>query len=246
MATTLIDQSDVQRAGLGAPEREQGKTAIFELELFDGATRQFHSEEDVRDAILQGEVPKEVLIRKVGASNGEETTTVEIWAKSKPKLKALYAPVWALTMRGALVGLLVVAALKSLDTLVGLFAVNPGAAIVWLLLGAGMVSPKWKLQFIAGALYLSFQSGISFGLLWGAWMGVFAFSAVFGISAGMAVGTIMGFLRYDRLPKAPDAANEGSKPLVFGFAVPLMAFVIAVGLYFQVFIPAALKFVSQR
>ena len=246
MATTFIDPTDTQSAGISAPQLEQGQPALFEVEFSDGATRQFHAEEGVRGAILQGEVPKTALIRKVGASAPDQTTTVEIWAKSKPKLKALYAPVWALTMKGAFVGLIVVGTLKSLDTLIGLLAVNPGAAIVWLLLGAGLISPKWKLQLMAGALYLSFQSGINFSLLWGAWMGVLTFTAVFGVSAGMAAGTLIGFLRLKNLPKAPDAANEGRKPLIFGFALPLAAFAVAATLYFQVLMPAALKLISQR
>jgi len=245
MATTFIDRTDTQSAGISAQQLEKGQPAVFEVEFSTGTTRQFQSEEGVRDAILLGEVSRTSLIRKVGASVSDQATTVEIWAKSKPKLRALYAPVWALTMKGALVGLIVVGALKSLDTLIGLFAVNPGAAIVWLLLGAGLISPKWKLQLMAGALYLSFQSGVSFSLLWGAWLGVFAFAAVFGTSAGMAVGTIIGFQRLNRLPKAPDA-REGRRPLVLGLAIPLTAFAVAATVYFQVLMPAVLKLVSRQ
>lgn len=77
-------------------------------------------------------------------------------------------------------------------------------------------------------------------------MGVMIFGAVFGVSAGMAVGTLVGYLRVGRLPKAPDAEREGRKPLVMGFAIPLATFVIAVTIYFQVLMATALKLLSQR
>lgn len=245
MATTMIDLTDTHGAEVGAPAVEFEQTAGFEIEFSDGATLRFHTEEDVRDAILRGDVPRGAHIHRLGAADGARPTTVEVWAKSSPRVKALYASVWAVTGKGALVGLCVVGALKALDTLIGIAAVNPGAAFIWLLLGAGLISPKWKLQLMGAALFLSFKSGVSWSLLLGAWAGVMAFAAVFGVSAGMAVGTVVGFLRARGLHKARDAEREGLKPLVWGFVTPLAVFAVAAVSYVQVVLPAALKAVSQ-
>jgi hypothetical protein len=74
----------------------------------------------------------------------------------------------------------------------------------------------------------------------GAWFGVAIFAAVFGVSAGMPVGTVVGLLRAKSGPTAPDAAPEGSKPLIWGLAVPLAVFLIVAVLYVQVIMPAML------
>lgn len=98
MATTLIEPNSTHSAEIGARPVKPGQTTSFEIELSGGATRQFQSAEDIRDAILRGEVPKGTLIRKVGVSAGAQPATVENWARSSARFKALYAPVWSMTM----------------------------------------------------------------------------------------------------------------------------------------------------
>jgi hypothetical protein len=154
-------------------------------------------------------------------------------------------PIWHLSLKGAFVGVCVVGALKALDTLVALASVNDAAALLWLLIGAAIFSPKWKMQLMGASLFAGIKSGVSMTALWGAWMGVGIFAAVFGVTAGMAIGTIVGLVRSNSHAQAPDAAGEGSKPVVWGLMVPLALFVLAVIGYVQVFVPAFLKMIEQ-
>jgi hypothetical protein len=244
MATTILSHPDTQSAEVGVPTHATKSAAGFEIDFSGGVTRQFGSAEAVRAAILRGEVPKAAPIRALGASRNSKAIVVEDWARSNSRLRSIYAPVWSSSLKGAVVGLIVVGILKSLDSLVLLFSVNPPAAILWLLVGAGIFSPKWKAQFMAAALFASFKTGIPFMTLWGAWFGVAAFAAVFGISAGMPVGTIVGLLRAKNHPTAPDANSEGSKPVIWGLAVPLAVFVTAAVAYVQLIAPALLNVIK--
>jgi hypothetical protein len=238
MATTVLDHTGTKSAEIGVQTEKERPVFGFEVEFSEGVTRRFDSAEEIRAAILLGEVPKAAHIRALGASPGGKTAVVEEWAKSHAKLRSLYTPVWSLSLRGAFVGLIVVGVLKSLDTFALLFAVNPAAAILWLLIGVALFSPKWKLQLMVAVFVFGWNSGLNVTMLWGAWFGVAVFAAVFGITAGMPVGTIIGLLRARHLATAPDAAPEGSKPLIWGLAVPLAVFGAAAIAYVQIFMPA--------
>lgn len=244
MESTTLGLANAQSAGIGVQAPESNQSSGFEIEVPGRATRRFESAEAVREAILCGEIPRTASIRKMGGTSVGKPVAVDLWAKSNGKLRSLYTPVWSLTLKGAWIGFLVVAALKALDTLFLLFSVNPSAAILWLLIGAAMFSPKWKVQIIVAAFIVGSKAGINPFTLFGAWTGVLVFAAVFGISAGMAVGTIAGYLRAWGARTAPDAQGEGLKPVIWGLAVPGMAFLIAAVVYVQVLLPAALRLIQ--
>ena len=196
MATPVVQHPAAQTVETSStaqiPHKQAGvRTRGFEIELSDGVVRQFESAQGIKEAILRGEIPRTSLIRVAGTSQSK-ARTVELWARSNEKLRSLYGPVWSLSMKGALVGFIVVGVLKALDTLVTLGSISPPAAMLWLLIGAAIFSPKWKMQLMAAAIFFGFKSGMHTTVLWGAWFGVAAFAAVFGVSAGMPVGTIVG------------------------------------------------------
>jgi hypothetical protein len=141
----------------------------------------------------------------------------------------------------------VVAVLKALDTFVTLCRVSPPNAIFWVLMIAFFVSPKGKQQIgiFAAIVWFHSKGAINLSALFGAWFGVMAFAAVFGISAGMAVGTIVGFVRARGVATAPDALGEGSKPAIWGLTVPLTVFVVAAIAYFLVLMLAVIKMLQH-
>ena len=212
MATTILSHPDTQSAEVGVPTHATKSAAGFEIDFSGGVTRQFGSAEAVRAAILRGEVPKAAPIRALGASRNSKAIVVEDWARSNSRLRSIYAPVWSSSLKGAVVGLIVVGILKSLDSLVLLFSVNPPAAILWLLVGAGIFSPKWKAQFMAAALFASFKTGMPFMTLWGAWFGVAVFAAVFGISAGMPVGRLLACFARRTIRRRPMPRPKEANP----------------------------------
>jgi hypothetical protein len=247
MATTLTLRSpgstDMAAATAATPATAQAPESGFEIEMPGGATSRFASKEDIRAAILRGEIPRTARVRPLdatanaGAGDTIAWSTVEAWARSHATLRRLYTPVWALALKGAFVGVIGVAILKALDTLVALLAVNPGLAVLWLLVGAGIFSPKHTLHFMAASIFFSLKIGASLMSLWASWVGVGLFAVVFGATAGTAIGTAIGFLRSHDLERAPDATSDGRKPLLLGLALPSALFVAAAVAYVQVFVP---------
>jgi hypothetical protein len=215
----------------------------FEIEIAGGAIRRFQTADEVRSAILAGEVQRTANIRNLSAPAGAKPATVEAWAKSNDKLRPLYAPVWSVTLKGALYGAIAVFVLKALDTMILLFRINPLAGILWLLIGAFFFSPKWKIQiaFIAGFIWFQSHASVNIMALSGSWFGVLVFAAVFGISSGMAVGTLVGAVRARSMETAPDAPGEGFKPALWGFAVPAAVFLAAGYGYFAYLMPYLLS-----
>ena len=232
-------------AETGSVSKKPGSTPqpYFEIGLPDGEKRLFKTKREIRDAIVAGEVPRTATIGGTALPGAQQAQSVETWATAND-MQSLYRPVWSRTMKGALIGALVVAALKFIDTFVGIAILNPGAALLFVAVVAFLASPKWKPQIGFAGFMIWQQANLPFGAfntLLGAWFGVCVFAAVFGISSGMAVGTAVGYLRVSRIPKAPDAQPEGSRPAIWGLAVPLTFFVAAVVVYLEVILPAILK-----
>ena len=247
METLMLNSAITGNAESDVQKTEKNLIAGFEIEASEHTTRRFESIEAIRDAILRGEIPRTARLRKFdttekGTKSGEsEWTKLEVWAKSKTSIRRLYTPVWSLSLKGALIGFIAVGALKTLDTLAALLSINPLAAFLWLLVGAAIFSPKWKFHLMAASFFLVIKSGANLVALFGAWMGVSIFAAAFGATAGMVIGTIVGYLRAGSQEIAPDAVSEGSKPMIWGLAVPVVMFGLAIVGYIYVFIPAVLR-----
>ena len=237
----------------------------LEIQLPDGQVMNFATAEALREPILRGEIPRTSTVKVPPATStgnapagktaaSPKVQTLEAWAKSNQKLRPLYAPIWAMTLKGALWGIIAVAILKTLDTAVLFFRVNPPIALLWLWLGALMGSPKWKRQILMVGVIVLFVSrdSINFGALFsvvsslfGAWFGVMAFAAVFGAGAGMPIGTVVGAIRAPSAKCAPDRESEGTKPLIWGFLVPAAGFAGAAVLYLRVLMPYFIKNFSE-
>jgi len=242
----------------GKPEEKKQATGL-EVTLPNGEVLHFENAEALREPILEGKVPGSATLKVLtppAATAGAKTAkpakvlTVEKWAQSNEKLRSLYAPIWASTLKGAFWGFIVVGIIKVADTAFLFFRVNPSVALLWLWLGALMGSPKWKRQILMAGVVVLFvaRDSIDFGALFhviqtlfGAWFGVMVFAAVFGASAGMPVGTIVGAIRARNAQCAPDHRGEGTKPLIWGLIVPAVAFVVAAILYMRVLMPYFIK-----
>jgi hypothetical protein len=256
---------DPQAAGAPASSTAAAKPNTgLEIALPDGRVLEFANAEALRLPILRGELPRAATVKLLGASSGggqatksaapAKIRTLEEWAKSNEKLRPLYAPVWAVTLKGAVWGFIVVAILKTLDSTVMFFRINPLVGLLFLWLGALMGSPKWKKQILYAGIFLLFaaRNAIDFGALFGviqslfgAWFGVFVFAAVFGVGAGMPIGTVTGAIRARRARCAPDRQGEGMKPAIWGFAVPAIAFAGAAIVYWRIVMPYFIKEMSQ-
>lgn len=247
--TTLLKEgadqpSEASAAGKVLSENTAEKPVVqkIEVEFTPEKTRLYDSTDELRDAILRGEVNKTFKARMVQYDDGkpkpdENWRKVEKIALADAKLRSLYRPVWGYTLRflgyGALAGI----ALKSIDTTVTMFALNPEIGILWLLLiGAHILSVKWGPSIPlawGGLLLLSFGEGMPnlCFMFFAAGLSTALVGCIFGAPAGMIVGTVVGHLKRKRTPKAPDAGPEGAKPYLVGIILPLGALLVLIPIY---------------
>ena len=118
---------------------------VLEIRSPNGEERHFGGVAEIRAAILTGEVPRASTIGGTAIPKAKAGMTVEAWAKASDAMRPLYQPVWSHTLKGALYGGLIVAALKLVDTLIGIARVNGEAAFLFLIVMAFLCSPKYKL-----------------------------------------------------------------------------------------------------
>lgn len=269
-----VIRAELKRRGLPEPppahrpvemKRSAEPAAGLDIELPEGGVLHFADAQSMREPILRGDISRAAVVRSpasaaaTASAAGKPVTpakvrNVEEWAKSNETLCPPYAPIWAATLKGALWGFVVVAILKALDTSVLLFRANPAVWLLWLWVGALLVSQRWTKQILFVGVFVLFaaKNAINFGalfhvissLFWG-WFGVAVFAAAFGISAGMPIGTVVGAVRARRTQCAPDRQLEGTKPLIWGFAVPVVCFAGAAFVYQRFIVPYLVKELSQ-
>jgi hypothetical protein len=212
----------------------------YSVQLPGGEQRRFGTPDDLRDAILRGEIERSAVLAGAALPAAKTGLTVEQWATSNDRLRFLYQPIWFHTMKGALWGGLIVAGLKLIDTFVGIARINGEAALLFLIVMAFMFSPKYKPQIAIAGFLLFQQSHLKFAAIstfLGVPLGVGAFALVFGATAGMVLGTLVGYVRAPRLATAPDRVAEGARPALWGLAVPATVFTLGGLLYLRVLMP---------
>jgi hypothetical protein len=84
--------------------------------------------------------------------------------------------------------------------------------------------------------------GVALGV--GVFLGAVTAGVLIGGLAGMAVGMIVGYFRRGRLPRAPDAAAEGSRPLITGVLVPVVVVAVVITSYVVWVLPWLERFLS--
>jgi hypothetical protein len=220
---------------VGANETAPEQTGSIEVELPSGETRRFFPE-GLRAEILSGRLPRTLRARSLASKPGKNQTeppwgTVESVAASNKELRGIYRPVWDTVLLFAGYGAIAGIALKAIDTTVSLFAIDVGIGMAWLAFaffaGIGSADKKWGAWWI-GALAVSIWTGMNLFMTAGATALV---GALFGVPAGMMVGTIVGLAKSGRAVRAPDAEVEGSRPVLLGLAVPAVALAVLIPAY---------------
>ena len=228
----------------------------------------FETLSGVRTAILDGSISRSmtvVQIKEEGDSqsgedakseNAPQALTVDDVAAGSFELRSLYQPIWAHTMRGLWIGIVVGVSLWLAQLAITMFSVanNPiigGVIVVFLILIVqGVLSAKMNwvvsrilwgaIPFIIAMMIVNFGIGtvirnIGRGLTMQ--FGAVVAGALFGGLLGMMIGTIVGLIRKDKVQLAPDATDEGRDPLIKGLLIPSATFVVLVLLYVYLFVP---------
>jgi hypothetical protein len=233
-----------------------------------GGKRSFATEDEVRAAILAGTLSRSMQV----SQKAEPVTTTDTqspdpqvpqirasvgdFAGSSFALRSLYEPVWAHSIRGLWVGVVVGICFWLAQLAWTMFYIvdNPvigGVIIVYLLLIVRLVLPantNWVLSRIIWGtvptiiVILSVNYGIGTvfvnigrGLVMQ--FGAIVAGSLFGGLLGIMVGTLVGVARKNKIETAPDATDEGRGPIKKGLLIPALLFAVLVTLYVIVYIP---------
>jgi hypothetical protein len=112
-----------------------------------------------------------------------------------------------------------------------MFSVDARLGLAWLLAAAAFLIPKSRPNAIVFGFLMAWRLEVPILGLFVALVAVLLIGAVLGCPAGMAVGPVVGYVRAGRLPKAVDAAPEGSRPWLLGLLLPAAFLPIAVPFY---------------
>jgi ankyrin repeat protein len=218
----------------------KGNTELADLLLANGAL--------VNARANDGSLPMDVAFRSgsgrvqklLRAASGE--TSVGIWP-------------WV--MQGALWGAGIVGVLIALRTVYNLASLDFSALILWVLIPALIFGRDYRRKiaywgFAVWAMVVigNLTKGHSFdlarierlfvfelGASVGGWITIALFAAVFGVSSGMVVGSVVGYGRTRNTLTAPNAGGQAFKAFIFGFAVPLTFFLVTLYGYFKFVLP---------
>lgn len=211
---------------------------IAEVQHDDASITSYSDYTALRDDILSGKLARDEQARKVVYVNSVakpgKWTTVQKLVKSNFQTRCLYEPIMAHAMKGFTIGWVVGFFLKSLDSAVTYFTVNPTAGVLWIIfVGLILISMIPSLSKAnMGAMVVGFLAiYLGMGNLWLAAIavGIVAFLGV--APFGMAVGSVVGLIRKRHLPSAPDAKPEGSRAFLLSFVLPILWGAAFIALY---------------
>lgn len=217
------------------------QTPGIEICFPDAQRRNYINLDELREDIIHGRVKKDYKARSTVSVNDPENkepawSTVEKICETDFKLKVLFRPIWAHTMKGLEYGAIAGIILKALDTTILFFRINPGLGLAWLLIVGSLFSKaRWLPLPI---MIFASRFGIPVMSLLGAFFGTMITGFIFGGPFGMFAGTLAGHFRSKSLPRAVDAVPEGGKPYYIGL--------VAAGLFLGFLIPFYLFGLSPR
>ena len=181
--------------------------------------------EDIRNGNL-----KRGFRARIKGSKDPKWHTLEQVSKIDMKLQALYRPIHAYTMKFSVYGAIAGFVIKALDTTWLFFQIDTKLFLVWLIIVASLFAGKWWSWAPIAAIAISVASGIRANLFLSV-ITVMIVGGIFGAPAGMILGTIAGHFNKGKIPRSPDAVDEGAKPYLVGLLAPLIFLGIAFPLY---------------
>jgi hypothetical protein len=184
---------------------------------------------------LSHDAPLELHTKRQDGTWAQSVSTLEAYARQHFTLRVLYQPVWAHALEGLKWGALIGIGLKLLDTAAGIFAVNAGMGLLFLLTLAVCFIPRIGM---AGVLILSFLlMGNGMPNFFMVILGAAAAGAALACLPGMAIGGLIGLARRNQLPIVAGVAPEAAYVPLKAVALPLAGGVAILAFYFTVVSP---------
>ena len=274
-APVAEDKSDLSDTSESAVQEEQ-EEYLWLVRSSNGAIERFESEQDVKKAILDGKIQPGMQAKKISDKSNNAESDEEGWgrvdrtlAKSAFDVRVLFQPIWAHTIRGAGVGVIlgivlwlgswVYTMVSDLETFL-----SAGVVALFLITWAALLFPepvrshisgngrKFVLVGMAIFAYTFFSKTGQFGPIFselflgfqvqfGATIG----GAAAGVCPGMILGTLVGLVRKSRLTLSPHAAPEGFAPFIKCILLPSLSFAALTYLYIEFIGPWAMDLLSE-
>lgn len=230
---------------------QTANTLTIEVNGKSGETTTYANHNELKQAILNGELKRDLQARTVIQSKGVakpgKWRTLEKVASRNAITRYLYKPIWAYTLRGLMLGWIIGFLIKGADSAITYFSAGFLPGLLWTIFIAAIALsflPKLSmlmwLAFVAGFIAIVSNLG-------NLWFGAFAVAlvALLGVAPfGMAIGTIVGYNKKKKITTAPDAMPEGPKAYILGIILPVIVGAGFLVLYFVVLNPLMLGLVK--
>jgi hypothetical protein len=189
-----------------------------------------------RDALIAGRHSLDSSVElHVKGPDGNWTTSsppISGLIKGRPKLNALYNPIWTYAMTGLKWGAILGAAGKLLDTAIALLAIEPGAALGFAVAIVAVFIPRVGiLGVLVVSIVLSQFYRANFFLIG---MSSALTGVVLAILPGMALGGLIGLARRGRIRRAADAIDEDRILVLKAVVLPFIAGIAIIAFYWYV------------
>ena len=201
---------------------------------------------DILDGLLSSESTVDVHFKTKEGQWNKTSLLLAQFAKRHFKLRVLYEPVWSHAMSGLKWGALIGIGLKFLDTLIWLFFVDPGLAIMLIIVAGMCAIPRIGSGIgIVSVIVPIAILGLTEVNLFVMFLGVMIVGSILGCLPGMAIGGVVGLARKKSLPLARDAKPERYVVLK-AVVLPLLGSAVLWALYLFVFTPWLMNIIAKR
>ena len=251
----------------GEQKSQQATDVGWEIKTDKNETKQYSDDKTIVEQLISGEIQPHYECRRLQKKSENIKESENIWlkvsdslAKSDFKFRVLFEPIWAHTIKGASLGIMlgILIWLGSGIFIFSAYDKRLGAVVVYsiffyMFLGDFVPSEFKKavgvLLFVLVTMlarngYAFTFEDISFGFM--AQLGSLFGGIIAGVFPGMIVGTLMGFYRQGGLVKSPHHISENYLQIAIkGIVIPLALFLSLVALYVT-YEPILLDLIQKR
>jgi hypothetical protein len=197
--------------------------------------------EDILAGLLKADDEVRIHTKRKDGRWEDTTAALRGFALHHHRLRIVYEPVWTHALNGFLWGA----------------SAGIGFVILNALILASMQGPRVAICFAAGLLALLiprvgrtiakvifFVSGLmGYGGILGSVLAMAVWAILLGLT-GMMIGGAIGWVREEKLPRAPDVPAEGGAIVVKALVLPLIGSLLAWGVFIFVVYPWAVRVVG--
>jgi hypothetical protein len=209
----------------GRPSGPQ--TSTVEVWMPDGQVRTYASISDLQSDLACGELHKRYRARVKILDSTSDSAAFSGWAtigdiaRSESCLQKILRPINYYMRQSIPYGILAGIGVKAIDTAILFLGLDTKAGMMWLALMVSLATIKW-FRFYPIVAYLGLCFLLKFPMQ--GFLPTLSIVAVigsmFGVPAGVLVGTMIGHIKSRKLSQLVDVDDEGIRPYFIGIIIP--------------------------